>query len=47
MTTISVTEDVKEKLLRMASWLQIRFGRGVNLNEAIRFLISQRKNNSC
>lgn len=42
MTTISVTDDVKEKLLKIASELQIRFRRRVNLNEAIRFLISER-----
>jgi len=43
MTTISVTEDVKEKLLKIASQLQIKLGRRVNLNEAIRFLINERE----
>lgn len=43
VTTISVTDDVKEKLLKIASELQIRFGRRVNLNQAIRFLLSERE----
>jgi len=43
MTTISVTDDVKEKLLKIASELQIRLRRRVDLNEAIRFLISERE----
>jgi hypothetical protein len=33
MTTISVSEDVKQKLLRVASELQIKLGRRVDLNE--------------
>ena len=41
MSTISVTEDVKEALLRIASELQIRWGRRVDLNEAIRYLINK------
>lgn len=41
MTTISVTDDVKERLLKIASELQIRFRRRVDLNEAIRFLIDE------
>jgi len=41
MTNISVTDDVKEKLLKIASELQIRLRRRVDLNEAIRFLISE------
>lgn len=40
MTTISVTDDIREKLLKLASELQIKLGRRVDLNEAIRFLIS-------
>lgn len=40
MTTISVTDEVKEKLLRKSSELQIKFGRRVDLNEAIDYLIS-------
>lgn len=43
MTTISVTEDVKQKLLRIASELQIRLGRRVDLNEALRFIIGQKE----
>jgi len=43
MTTISVTDDVKEKLLRTASQLQIKLGRRVDLNEAIRFLLSEKE----
>jgi len=43
MTTISVTDDVKEKLLQLASELQIKLRRRVDLNEAIRFLISERE----
>ncbi len=43
MTTISVTEDVKEKLLKVASELQIKTGRRVDLNDALRFLVDQRE----
>lgn len=43
MTTISVTEDVKKKLLGIASELQIRLGRRVDLNEALRFIIGQKE----
>jgi hypothetical protein len=43
MTTISVTEDVKQKLLKVASELQIKLGRRVDLNEALRFLVDQRE----
>src|SRR5271157_4210410 len=45
MTTISVTEDVKQKLLEVASELQIKLGHRVDLNEALRFLVDQRKKN--
>jgi len=45
MTTISVTDDVKEKLLKAASQLQIKLGRRVDLNEAIRFLLSEKEKN--
>jgi hypothetical protein len=41
VSTISVTEDVKEALLRVASELQLKWGRRVDLNEAIRYLISK------
>jgi len=43
MTTISVTEDVKEALLKVASELQLKLGRGVDLNEAIRYLLTRGK----
>ncbi len=42
MTTISVTEDVKKRLLLVASELQVRWGRRVDLNDAIRYLIDER-----
>lgn len=42
-TTISVTEDVKEALLKVASELQIKLGRRVDLNEAIRYLLTRSK----
>ncbi len=42
MSTISVTEDVKEALLKVASELQIKWGRRVDLNEAIRYLLTYR-----
>lgn len=45
MTTISVTEDVKEKLLRVAAELQLKRGHHVDLNEALSFLIDQRERN--
>lgn len=45
MTTISVTEDVKQKLLKVASELQIKLGRRVDLNEALSFLVDQREKN--
>jgi len=43
MTTISVTDDVKEGLLKIASELQIRLRRRVDLNDAIRFLINEKE----
>jgi predicted CopG family antitoxin len=46
MTTISVTEDVKEKLLKVASELQIKLGRRVDLNDALRFLVEQKEKNA-
>ena len=45
MTTISVSEDVKKKLLKVASELQIKRGRRVDLNEALNFLVDQRGKN--
>jgi predicted CopG family antitoxin len=44
-TTISVTEDVKQKLRKIASELQLKLGRRVDLNEALSFLIDQREKN--
>jgi len=43
MTTISVTDEVKEKLLKIASELQIKLGRRVDLDEALRYLLSERE----
>jgi len=43
MTTISVTEEVKEKLLRIASEFQIKLGRRVDLDEALRLLMTERE----
>ncbi len=43
MTTIAVTDEVKEKLLKVASELQIRLGRRVDLDEALRYLLSERE----
>lgn len=40
MSTISVSEDVKEALLKVASELQLKLGRRVDLNEAIRYLLN-------
>jgi predicted CopG family antitoxin len=45
MTTISVSEDVKEKLLKVASELQLKLGRRVDLNEALSFLVNQKEKN--
>jgi hypothetical protein len=45
MTTISVTNDVKDRLQRIAFELQLRLGRRVDLNEALRYLISEREKN--
>ena len=42
-TTIAVSDEVKERLLRVASQLQIRFGRRVDFDEAIRYLLSERE----
>ena len=42
VNTISVTEDVKRALLRLASELQLKLGRRVDLNDAIRYLLSNR-----
>lgn len=43
MRTISIKEDIKEELLKYASELQIKLGRRVDYNEAIRHLLMQRR----
>jgi predicted CopG family antitoxin len=43
MSTISIKEDVKEELLRYASELQLKLGRRVDYNEAIHYLLKERK----
>ncbi|MEM2906249.1 MAG: VapB-type antitoxin [Candidatus Bathyarchaeia archaeon] len=43
MTTISITDDVKRELLKVAAELQLRRGRRVDLNEAVRYLVTQRR----
>ncbi len=43
MPTISVSEDVKKELLRFASELQMKLGRRVDFDEAIRFLLMYRR----
>ena len=45
MTTISVSEEVKQKLRRVASELQIKMGRRVDLNKALSFLIDKQEKN--
>jgi len=42
-TRYSVTEDIKEALLKVASKLQIKLGMRVDLNEAIRYLLARKK----
>jgi hypothetical protein len=42
VSTISVTEDVKEALLKIAAELQMKLGRRVDLNDAIRYLLRTR-----
>ncbi len=43
MPTISVSEDVKQELLRFASKLQMKLERSVDFDEAIKFLLRSRK----
>jgi len=43
MPTISVSEDVKQELLRFASELQMKLERRVDFDEAIKFLRRNRK----
>jgi predicted CopG family antitoxin len=43
MSTISIKEEVKQELLKFASELQIKLGRRVDYNEAIRHLLMRRR----
>jgi len=43
MSTIAIKEDVKEELLKYVSELQMRMGRRVDYNEAIRHLLMRRR----
>ena len=43
MTTIAIKEETKRELLKFVSELQIRLGRKVDFDEAIRFLLGLRK----
>ena len=43
MPTISVSEDVRQELLRFASELQLQLERSVDFDEAIKFLLRRRK----
>ena len=43
MTTVAVTEEVKRRLLRVASELQLKLGRKVDLNDAITYLLTKEK----
>ena len=43
MTTVAVTREVKRRLLRVASELQLKLGRKVELNEAISYLLTREK----
>src|SRR5438445_12591835 len=43
MTTVAVTEEVKRRLLRVASELQLKLGRKVDLNDAISYLLTRER----
>lgn len=43
MTTISISSDVRDELLKYAAELQLKFGKRVDLEEAVRHLLSLRK----
>lgn len=43
MTTIAVSDETKRELLKFVSELQVKLGRRVDFDEAIRFLLAQRK----
>jgi hypothetical protein len=42
-TTVSITEEVREKLVKIAADLQKKKGKRVDLNEAIEYLVSNSK----
>jgi len=42
-TTVSITEEVREKLTKIAADIQKEKGRRVDLNEAIEYLIDNRR----
>jgi septal ring factor EnvC (AmiA/AmiB activator) len=42
-TTVSITEEVKAQLVKIAADLQKKKGRRVDLNEAIEYLVSARR----
>ncbi len=44
MTTITIDNETKEELLKIAAKLQIQVKKKINYNEAIKFLISNLKN---
>ncbi len=43
MTTISISNDVRDELLKHAAELQLKLGRRVDLEEAVRHLLSLRR----
>jgi len=43
MTTIQIDEGVREALLKEASRLQIKLGRKVDYNEALKHILSERE----
>ena len=43
MTTISITDDVKKELLKLAAELQLKYGRRFNFNDTIRYLLNWSK----
>ncbi|MGC9069613.1 MAG: hypothetical protein ACP5IZ_11685 [Thermoprotei archaeon] len=43
MTTISITNDVKKELLKLAAGLQLKYGRRLDFNDTIRYLLNRSK----
>ena len=43
MPTIQINEDLKIRLLRFAAQLQMRLGRRVSIDEAIRYLLREKE----